>query len=122
MGLNGYSIDVATCSGILARARDDEGVWNAIRAVDVAYDDAANSCGSAAVAAALIEVGEMLSQQGQFAAARVENAVDGVGQAVSAYIQGDMDMAESGRRSVNQVPQLDHDPAASGARSVSAVS
>lgn len=122
MGLNGYSIDVATCSGILARTRDDEGIWNAIRAVDGACDEAANTCGSFPVAAALTEISEMLSQQGKFAAARVENAVDGVGQAVSAYIQGDMDMAESGRRSVNQVPQLDHDPSASGARGVSAVS
>lgn len=105
MALNGYNIDVAGCSGLLARVRDDEGVPAAGLALDTAYGQAAEGCGSPAVAGALGNVQMMLAVQAEAAAARIHNAVDGVGQAVDAYILGDMAMAETARQSVDQAPE-----------------
>lgn len=121
MAISGYNIDVAGCSGVLVRVRDDDGIDSAATALDSAYEEAASGCGSPAVAAALGAVHEMLAQQAQAAAARVENAVDGVSQAVSAYIVGDSAMAETARQSVDRAPDLEPEHAASGSRGMLAV-
>ena len=115
MALSGYSIDVAGCSGLLARVRDDEELPAAALALETAYGQAAEGCGSPAVAGALATVHIMLMQQAQAAAARIQNAADGVSQAVNAYIAGDMTMAETARQSVDRAPDLapENSPSAS---------
>lgn len=124
MALSGYNIDVAGCSGLLARVRDNEEIPAAAYALDNAYGQAVEGCGSPAVAGALTAVHIMVAQQAQAAAARIQNAVDGVSQAVNAYIAGDMAMAETARRSVDRAPDLEPDdsaPNSGSARGILAV-
>ena len=106
MSLSGYTIQVDACSGLLTRVRDDEGIANAGTSLDTAYTQATDGCGSAPVAAALEAIREIVALQAEWAAARVQNAVDGVGQALTAYLEGDQKMADDACDVMVQAPEL----------------
>lgn len=65
---------------------------------------------SPAIAAALTELwNSTLHVQCEAAQTRVHNAVSGVGTAVSAYVAGDLQMAEDARRAAVEAPSLELD-------------
>lgn len=119
--MSGYTIQVDACSGLLTRVRDDEGIADAATSLDNAYSQATDGCGSVPVAAALEGIREIVALQAEWAAARVQNAVDGVGQAVTAYLEGDQKMADDACGVMTQAPELPIEAGSAGGHSSVAV-
>lgn len=106
MALNGYTIAVNDANALLNRVADDEELPAAQAALQSGFSEAADACGST-VAAAVEELwNNYVLLQCQAAQTRVGNAVAGMRTAVQAYVDGDAEMAESGRQAVNQVPRI----------------
>lgn len=110
MALPGYDISVEACRGILNGIGTDPGPETAHTQLSAAVDQVVGSMPSPAIAAALTELwNSTLHVQCEAAQTRVHNAVSGVGTAVSAYVAGDLQMAEDARRAAVEAPSLELD-------------
>ncbi len=110
LALPGYDISVEACRGILNRVGTDPGPETAHTQLSAAVDQVLGTMSSPAIAAALTDLwNDTLHLQCEAAQTRTANAVNGVGKAVSAYIAGDLEMAEEARLAAVEVPSLELD-------------
>lgn len=113
MGIPGYDINVGACRGVLSVVQaDSEAIGTARSALSGAVDAAMAASRSQQIGGALIELwNNVLVVQCEAVATRVENAVNGVGAAVNAYVEGDAAMADNARAQATQMPSLTIDDA-----------
>lgn len=113
MAIPGYDIDVAACRGVLAGVTAESAEIDTARAdLSSAIDAAMTASRSQQIGGALIALwNNVLVLQCEAAATRVENAVNGVGAAINAYVEGDAAMADTARGRVTEMPSLDIDDA-----------
>ena len=110
LALPGYDISVEACRGILNRVGTDPGPETAHTQLSGAIDQVLGTMSSSAIAAALMDLwNDTLHLHCEAAQTRTSNAVSGVGQAVSAYVAGDLEMAEDARRAAVEAPSLELD-------------
>lgn len=110
LALPGYDIAVEACRGILHRVGTDPGPQTAHTQLSAAVDQVLGTMSSPAIAAALTNLwNDTLHLQCEAAQTRIHNAVSGVGTAVSAYVAGDLEMAEDARRAAVEAPSIELD-------------
>lgn len=113
MAIPGYDINVGACRSILSTVQaDSEAIGTARAKLSSAVDAAMSASRSQQIGGAMIELwNNVLVIQCEAAATRVENAVNGVGAAVNAYVEGDAAMADTARAQATQMPSLAIDDA-----------